>query len=712
MNILRVTGTNFRCWPTLDVAIRPGCVAIIGPNGTGKSSILVAVDVALFGGKLERFLRRGETEMEVAVELEHGDVTYRVRRHYSARARGKSGLDFARFEGGEWQPLTLESQAATQERIEATLRLSRSTLRASAYLAQGDGGAFTEATPAARKVVLAEVLGLDVWDNLYGYAVEDRRVATAKLNMQRARVDIQSSAVEGRAECEADLDAERRMLRQAEEGAIQADERLAAIVEEESLFREAQSEFEAQERLVHELRQTRDANERQIGVLRERIDAYDTDWAQAENLRQRARQIPSLEEQIEAVRREQAAWDSLNQAATQARQEAVRANREAQRSQNVMDELRDQAENRKARKERTEQNAESVCETCGQPMSTPAAKGRVLAALDSELDDLRKRYAAERDAHRRYADAEAAANLAAQVEGQRPSDPVDAKAALLGAKDAATRVATLEGRRESIEQMRAELKTALAGREQMQTDLDVAEKRLREVLAARGAQRPDVATAQTASRTAAGRVRHLSGEVSMREERLRQIDRAAIDLAESRKEASRLESEIALCERLIKAFGKDGIPALIVENAAIPQIEVEAARILEDLGAPYRVELRTQRALKSGDGLRDTLDIVVVTDDGEAMYEDFSGGEKTRLNLALRIALARLLAHRAGADVRFLAIDEPEFLDAAGTERLANVLKGLRGDFDSIVLISHMPELRDAFDDVIVLQPREVAAVV
>jgi exonuclease SbcC len=145
---------------------------------------------------------------------------------------------------------------------------------------------------------------------------------------------------------------------------------------------------------------------------------------------------------------------------------------------------------------------------------------------------------------------------------------------------------------------------------------------------------------------------------------------------------------------------------LIVENAAIPQLEVEANRILGELGgatADCRVELRTQRALKTADALRETLDIVIVTPAGERPYESFSGGERTRLNLALRIALARLLAHRRGAESRLLAIDEPEFLDEAGVARLADVLRGLSGDFDRVLLVSHHPTLAAAFDQAIVV---------
>src|SRR5581483_6791528 len=99
--------------------------------------------------------------------------------------------------------------------------------------------------------------------------------------------------------------------------------------------------------------------------------------------------------------------------------------------------------------------------------------------------------------------------------------------------------------------------------------------------------------------------------------------------------------------------------------------------------------------------LRETLDIVIVTSAGERPYETFSGGERTRLNLALRIALARLLAHRRGAESRLLAIDEPEFLDEAGVARLADVLRGLSGDFDRVLLVSHHPTLAASFDQTI-----------
>jgi DNA repair protein SbcC/Rad50 len=178
---------------------------------------------------------------------------------------------------------------------------------------------------------------------------------------------------------------------------------------------------------------------------------------------------------------------------------------------------------------------------------------------------------------------------------------------------------------------------------------------------------------------------------------LERLDKVAGDVERHLAANAKDQALLDVAKILERAYGRDGIPALIVSQAAVPAIELEASRILAELGTGYRVELRTEKALASG-ATADALDVVIVTETGERPYETFSGGERTRLNLALRIGLARLLAARRGAESRLLAIDEPEYLDQAGTAALVSVLRGLTGDFDKVYLISHVPDLRDAFD--------------
>ena len=159
---------------------------------------------------------------------------------------------------------------------------------------------------------------------------------------------------------------------------------------------------------------------------------------------------------------------------------------------------------------------------------------------------------------------------------------------------------------------------------------------------------------------------------------------------------------VALYSLAERAYGRDGIPALILETSAIPQLEAEANRIIDALGRDYRFELRTQRETAAGT-VKEVLDVIVSTPTGEAAYEDFSGGERARIDVALRIALARLLAQRRGSDVRLLAIDEPAFLDEEGFELLAGVLRELEQEFETILVVSHVEALRDSFDSAIIV---------
>ncbi|MBI2867557.1 MAG: SMC family ATPase, partial [Chloroflexi bacterium] len=127
------------------------------------------------------------------------------------------------------------------------------------------------------------------------------------------------------------------------------------------------------------------------------------------------------------------------------------------------------------------------------------------------------------------------------------------------------------------------------------------------------------------------------------------------------KEAQRLRiaEEEGLYKELAQAFGKQGVQALIIEQA-LPEIEEEANALLARMtNNRMHLRLETQRALASKKGeYRETLDIHISDELGTRGYEMYSGGEAFRINFALRIALSRLLARRAGAALPTRFIDE------------------------------------------------------
>jgi exonuclease SbcC len=155
--------------------------------------------------------------------------------------------------------------------------------------------------------------------------------------------------------------------------------------------------------------------------------------------------------------------------------------------------------------------------------------------------------------------------------------------------------------------------------------------------------------------------------------------------------------EQAIYKELSLAFGKRGVQALLIESA-IPDIEDEANRLLTRMtGGRMSVRFETQRQTLKGE-TRETMDIHIADERGTRNYELYSGGEKFRVNFAIRIALSKLLAHRAGVRLQTLVIDEGfGSQDTEGRTRLVQAIDAVKDDFARILVITHIEELRDAF---------------
>jgi exonuclease SbcC len=163
-------------------------------------------------------------------------------------------------------------------------------------------------------------------------------------------------------------------------------------------------------------------------------------------------------------------------------------------------------------------------------------------------------------------------------------------------------------------------------------------------------------------------------------------------------EEQQLRAEQAIYQELQAAFSRNGVQAMLIESA-IPEIEEEANRLLARMTeGRMQVRFETQRDTKQGATV-ETLDIHITDELGTRSYETYSGGERYRIDFAIRIALSKLLAHRAGAQLQMLVIDEGfGTQDAAGRDGLIDALNAIRDDFACILAITHIQELREAFN--------------
>jgi DNA repair protein SbcC/Rad50 len=165
-------------------------------------------------------------------------------------------------------------------------------------------------------------------------------------------------------------------------------------------------------------------------------------------------------------------------------------------------------------------------------------------------------------------------------------------------------------------------------------------------------------------------------------------------------QSSEIKKNISRYKTLEKAFSKDGVPALLIEQA-LPEIETQTNKILDQLtDSMMSIRFITQKDYKdkNRDDKKETLDILISDSSGIREYEMFSGGEAFRVNFAIRLALSRVLTQRAGARLQTLVIDEGfGSQDTHGRQRLVEVINQVRQDFRKILVITHLEDLKDAF---------------
>lgn len=159
-------------------------------------------------------------------------------------------------------------------------------------------------------------------------------------------------------------------------------------------------------------------------------------------------------------------------------------------------------------------------------------------------------------------------------------------------------------------------------------------------------------------------------------------------------------------QAIATATSKDGIQALLIEDA-IPEIEHEANQLLSQLtNNQAQILIESLRDLKKG-GAKETLDIKISDAAGIRAYELFSGGEAFRIDFALRIAISKLLARRAGTALQTLIIDEGfGSQDDEGLGNIMDALYKIQDDFHKIIIVSHLPTMKDQFPVHFVVEKR------
>lgn len=842
---LRIEATNFGAIAHADIDLaNVTLAAVCGPNGAGKSTLFTIAPIfALFGVtkngcSVDDMVRTGTQEMGVVFDFEHRGETYRSTRTRSKKGKGKSTLELQRLVSGQWVSESGTTIRETEERIRELLNLDAETFTASSMILQGKANEFTSKPPGQRKSILAQILGLEVYERLQEAAKAKERVANSEL--EKAKVKL--CELEKRLEAKPDLELEM----------IQVDEQLVSVARD---VEENEKELRKAEELVRQLQAKVDRAEelwKQIENLTNGIEARQAEQQKQQGQLDRANEILARKEQIIA---KSAEYEDIKQQLTvlriklsqleEAKAEEAQVNQEINRPGETLKNLLPQIKsaemalaNRPALEKAAVEyktavsdldsmdkqfekwtdlvnKARNACETrnreltnfdtiteslkieiqvlkdkvsmlnnsgCVDPDKATCrfladaleARAKLVQAeneyrnhmLDEEKIQVFKieahRLEKERDAlgydpqeHRRLkllvnellpkvgqaaqlgVKAELLKNLQAQKgqieEQQRQlvSQRSMIQERIKTLKEEILPLANLEERLPKLEQwvkLKDELPAALqivtsATERILALNQEILDKQERVKVAK--SEWEDCLIAKTHLQPALDMVTVTRNHIRISQEKQNELHSRAGGLkaqlksmAKDEEESQRLDAEMKPLAKilvrwrtLVKAFGRDGIPALIIENA-VPELERISNEILGQMSkGENSLKFETQRELKSKDGRTETLDIIVGDWHGERPYETFSGGEQLRIDFAIRFALAELLAMRAGSRVEWLTIDEGlGSQDAEHRGLVLDAIKAVADRFRKTLVITHIEEAQAAFEQQIYFEPGEQGA--
>lgn len=721
MRVDRIALRGFLSHQSTDWVPGGRLVSLVGPNGAGKSSLLDAIAYALFDGargRTDDLVQLGATDMSATIEFLYSGSRYRVTRGRTTRSGGRSYLELAVCDGDTWRPLTAPSIRETQALLEQLLRLDADTFATAVLLGQGRADRFAAATAAERKRILGQVLGLEVYEAAEAEARGRARTTAATITVHREQAEREERTA-------ASLEEHRADLARVTEAAAEVGARIAEATDRRDQAQRRLEELAGElaaiaaieadaARLEHDVREAqgrwRLAAADEVAAT-EAMARHEGTLARASLVEAAAAAIPGHRERIAVAEAEQRKRAIAEDALRDAR-EALR--RESAAHEAVIadhDRERHQLEHAVATLEAHVSGLSDVtCPDCGRRFA--ADPSGMASKLRAARDLLAAFPAPPREPM--VLDRAKAAVTRAEIHVRELPEPIDLpalRAELAGMERQAGAAGEMGQARDGLAEAARRLAVAQAAKaaaEEAGRAAAAAYQAARARVASAGGLRAEQADervviegADLALRSLEEQRTEATGAIARLGARIEECEQAAAHAIEVQGVIDALAQEQRRLDRLVGAFGVKGIPARIIESV-LPELARHANALLEQLRPGMVLELRAQRAARSGDGVVEALDLVVRDDVGERPLAMFSGGERMSVSLAIAAGLSRLVARRAGTAIRTLVVDEPDGLDADARRSFGQALRTLahQGELERVIVVSHHEDLAEASDSV------------
>jgi len=630
-----------------ELKFEKGITVFTGRTGSGKSSLLMAIEYALFGTSSaisnQMILRRGAKNGRIVLEFEHNGSVYRVERGLK-RAGSNVIVDEHHLRIFK-DDVKLQVMARATDINEKILEIlgypedcnPRDVFEVTSYTKQDEVRKLIELKPADRQQFIDRILQLSRYKNTYD-------------NMKDLIMSLKNEAsrIEGVIEIEAKLREEIEELQMERikiDGEVQRKEK--ELGEVEIKVNEVKKKLE-------------DLKKRSESILKakEDYDSINGRLVRVENeLLKLKEEIEVLEKQISISRQEV---------------QKFKIEKPLEKVQDEKDELLQEigaieGEKRRIRQElkNVEELKTDICPLCKQKI-TPEHREKLFDEYSKRMQELDEKLSELMERKKFLEDIESKARKKRELE----EEAIDNEKLLVEKKG---KLKELEEEISSLSLRKEELEKVVSGFESIKQELWELQDEEKEFYAKRES---------------------ILKEINLLKSRAIELDekigKKKIELEETKKLRARLDKLKDLINLLTRL--REDIKNIreVVRNKFLDDLRSEFQRFFEEIR-------REGEYIVSID--QDYEPIAYTKSGEEVEITNLSGGERTSVALSYRLALSNIAAQISGIQKsELLILDEPTVgFDKEDIRTLPEVLRNLK-TIPQIIIVTHEEELKDAGD--------------
>jgi DNA repair exonuclease SbcCD ATPase subunit len=682
-------------------------------NGVGKSAIFDAMRWALYGKSRfttkNKVVKRGKASCKVIFEFKVAKDIYKIQRRTNRKSGVTDVIFYKKFKD-KWESdgLTCDTATMTNRKIIEIINMNDDTFVNSNYFRQNDISGFADASTSKRKEILKEVLQIGIWDDFQKAAKSAEKNLSSESEVLEERIKFIGDIDQKKAENDKKMEVIKKAISDLRgniasvENILREKKEIVSRFEMIMASKSSVSAKKIRDEIVRvstktkELRARKDELHAEIKLHNERIVNADADCVALE------KEILALLEHVLLV-----SCPTRNEAVDLFLKMSKKAVPDSRFGQTFLDE---NVAKRGAHIKNLNQLHQDLtnlrllepgkeCPTCLLEVRNPKnvtirrktkenfLKNRIeeekalIKELDSLIDEerhaIQKAYTSMVEIERKGLIISKRMSVKEDEirrnEGiQRELVDLSEKWKLLKEKKESTMALMAHSKNNKAEQ---QLTEAIVDRNNTILKVDGIRKQMVELSVELG---------------------HLEG---YSEELERRVSERQVIVAQRDKVVAIAD----VYSNLSKAFGKDGIQAIIMENVTEDLRKYTNSILKKICSDPMTIDFITQKQTASG-AWKENFDITITVGSAVLDFGDLSGGEQVRVSIAIRLALSQLLMRRVGSNVKFLLLDEvDQALDQQGIESLSDTIHSLSKDL-KILVITHSEPMKEKFENIITVQ--------